>query len=43
MALLQILELLFMVLNGRFELLDILRTPFSESSLSLAITLLTLF
>jgi hypothetical protein len=43
MALLQTLELLFVMLNGRFELFDILCTPLSESSLSLAVALLTLF
>ena len=40
MALLKVLERLFMMLNGRLQLLDVLGPPFTESRLCLTISLL---
>jgi hypothetical protein len=42
MALLEVLESLFMVLDGSFELLDVLGTSLTERGLRLAISLLPL-
>jgi hypothetical protein len=42
MTLLEVLESLFMVLDGSFELLDVLGTSLTERGLRLAISLLPL-
>jgi hypothetical protein len=43
MALLQCLQILFMALDGRFKLLDVLCSSLTKSSLSLTISLLSFF
>jgi hypothetical protein len=42
-ALLEVLEGFFMVLNGSFELFDVLSAPFAECRLCLTISLLAFF